>query len=289
MGFILRNRKINNKMNKADQYYKQNLYKLITKGYKDENPRPKYKDGTPAKSIYLTQVFEEYDVYNGEFPFTTLRNTAVKTGIKEVMWIYQSQDSSLQTARQSGIDWWDNWDIGNGTIGIRYGETVKKWDLMNKLLHSLKQEPFSRRHIMNLYQESDLLESKGLHPCAYETIWSVRKQEKEMILDMTLVQRSSDYIMANWINKAQYYALLLMVCSDLNYKPGKFCHYVHNLHIYDRHLNAANELMLREPLEENPVLELNINKGFYSIKLEDFLIKGFNSPKKIKSELEIAV
>lgn len=276
-------------MNKADVYYKQNLYKLITKGYKDENPRPKYKDGTPAKSIYLTQVFEEYDLQNGEFPFTTLRNTAVKTGIKEVMWIYQKQDSALSTAKQSGIDWWDSWDIGNGTIGVRYGATVRKWDLMNKLLHSLKQDPFSRRHVMNLYQESDLQESTGLFPCAYETLWAVRKQEGKFVLDLTLVQRSSDYIMANWINKAQYYALQLMICSDLGYVPGKFCHYVHNLHIYDRHLAAANELMLRDSLEETPSLILNGNKSFYSITLEDFSIKGFNKPEKLKSELEIAI
>jgi thymidylate synthase len=277
------------KMNKADQYYKQNLYKLTTKGYKDENPRPKYKDGTPAKSIFINQIFEEYDLLNGEFPFTTLRPTAVKTGIKEVMWIYQQQTASLDAAKQTGINWWDEWDIGNGTIGQRYGATVRKWDLMNKLLHSLKQDPFSRRHIMNLYQESDLQETNGLHPCAYETIWNVRKLDGKFILDLTLIQRSSDYIMANWINKAQYYALLLMVCSDLGYKPGKFCHYVHNLHIYDRHLNAANELILKEPLDKSPVLELNHSKSFYEIKLEDFTIEGFNSPQKLKADLEIAV
>lgn len=278
-------------ISKADIYYKQNLYKLITKGNRDENPRPKYKDGTPANSIFTTQVFEEYDIENGEFPFTTLRNTAVKSGIKEIFWIYQLQSSKLEDARKLGINWWDEWEIGNGTIGQRYGATVRKWDLMNKLLHGLKNNPFGRRHILNLYQESDLLETEGLYPCAFETIWSVRKDlnSKNHILDMTLVQRSSDYIMANWINKAQYYALQLMVASDLGYKPGKFCHYVHNLHIYDRHLNAANEIFKRESLQEQPNFILRNSKNFYEFKIDDFEFVNFDKPQKIQSELEIAI
>jgi thymidylate synthase len=276
---------------KADSYYKQNLYKIITKGNKDENPRPKYKDGTPANSLFITQIFEEYDVENGELPFTTLRNTAVKSGIKEIFWIYQLQSSKLEEARKLGINWWDEWEIGDGTIGQRYGATVRKWDLMNKLLHGLKQNPFGRRHVLNLYQESDLLETEGLYPCAFETIWSVRKDlgSKNYKLDMTLIQRSSDYIIANWINKAQYYALQLMVASDLGYKPGKFCHYVHNLHIYDRHLNAANEILKREPLEEQPNFTLKVSKNFYEININDFEFINFDKPQKISSELEIAV
>lgn len=274
---------------KADQYYKQNLYKLITKGNKDENPRPKYKDGTPANSIFITQVFEEYDIEKGEYPFTSLRNTAVKSGIKEIFWIYQQQSSKLEDAKKLGINWWDEWEIGNGTIGQRYGATVRKWDLMNKLLHGLKYNPFGRRHIMNLYQESDLLESDGLYPCAFETIWAVRKEKDQFILDMTLIQRSSDYIMANWINKAQYYGLMLMVASDLGYKVGKFCHYVHNLHIYDRHLNAANEIFKREPLEFQPSISLLNNKSFYEFKIEDFSFENFDKPQKLQSELEIAI
>ena len=114
-------------MNKADFYYKNNLTKILNEQQKDENPRPKYKDGTPAHSYFITQVFEEYDISKGEFPLTTLRNTAIKTGIKEIQWIYQDQNSSLKSARNRGINWWDEWNIGDNTIGQRYGATVKKW------------------------------------------------------------------------------------------------------------------------------------------------------------------
>lgn len=277
-------------MNKADKYYIENLNKILTQGYLDENPRPRYIDGTPAHSKYITQVFEEYDISKDEFPITTLRNTAIKTGIKEILWIYQSQDSSLVTAREKGILWWDEWNIGDDTIGQRYGATVSKYDLMNELLRGLKDDPFSRRHIINLYQYQDMVNTKGLHPCAYETIWSVRKVNGNMFLDMTLIQRSSDYITAGYINKIQYTAFLMMVAGHLNYQVGKFCHLTQNLHIYDRHYNAANEILLRANslIDVQPKIELNETKNFYNYTIDDFIIHN-NIGKKINSPLEIAI
>lgn len=277
-------------MNKADLYYKQNIIKIFDEKNKDENPRPHYADGTPAYSNFITQVFEEYDINKGEFPITTLRNTAIKTGIREILWIYQDQSNSLKKAREKGIMWWDDWNIGDNTIGQRYGATVKKWDLMNKLLENLEKDPFSRRHIINMYQESDLQETKGLFPCAYETIWSVRKKNDEYYLDLTLIQRSNDYLMAGYINKIQYVALQIMVCGHLGYKPGKFCHHVQNLHIYDRHNDAAIEILHREPIEDiNPRIELNVNKKFYDITIDDFKIYDVKDIPKIDSPLELAI
>ena len=275
--------------NKADIYYKNNLKKILEEGSKDENPRPKYKDGTPAYCFFITQVFEEYDISKGEYPLTTLRNTAIRIGINEILWIYQDQNSLLESAHKRGIFWWDEWDIGNFSIGQRYGETVKKWDLMNKLLKGLKDEPFSRRHIINMYQESDIKETEGLYPCAYETLWSVRKIGKESYLDLTLNQRSSDYIMANFINKIQYFALQLMVCSHLGYRPGKFCHLVQNLHIYDRHLDAVKELLEKESLNIQPYIKLKCDKKFYDFTIDDFEIGNIDGITKLNSTLEIAI
>ncbi len=144
-------------MNKADNYYIRNIQKIMTEGSWDENPRPKYTDGTPANSRFITSVFEEYDISKNEFPIPTLRNTAIKTGIKEILWIYQKQSSSLGVAREMGINWWEEWNIGDDTIGQRYGATIKRYDLMNKLLVGLVSDPFGRRHIINMYQEQDFV------------------------------------------------------------------------------------------------------------------------------------
>ena len=273
----------------ADKYYLENLNKILNEGCLDENPRPKYKDGVSAHSYFITQVFEKYDISKGEFPITTLRNTAIKTGIKEILWIYQKESNSLTEARKMGINWWDEWNVGDDTIGQRYGATVKRFDLVNQTLKKLKDEPFSRRHIINLYQYADLKETKGLSPCAFETIWSVRKKENNFILDLTLIQRSNDYIMAGYINKIQYVALQMMFASHLGYEIGNFCHLTQNLHVYDRHLDALNEIKNRQPIDIQPSLILKNKKNFKDFVLEDFEIIGTENIKKINSPLEIAV
>lgn len=276
-------------MIKADKYYINNIKKIMSEGSWDENPRPKYADGTPGHSKFITGVFEEYDISKNEFPITTLRNTAIKTGIKEILWIYQKQSNSLKEAKKMGINWWDNWDIGNGTIGQRYGATVSRYNLMNNILLSLKNDPFSRRHIINMYQEHDLNETKGLFPCCYETLWSVRKVNDEYYLDLTMIQRSNDYIVAGYINKIQYVALQMMVASHLKYKVGKFYHLVQNLHIYDRHFPAVEEMLKKQPINDQPELILKSYKYFYEYTIDDFDIINDNKITKIQSPLELAI
>ncbi len=277
------------KMIKADKYYIENLKDILDNGSWDENPRPKWSDGTPAHSKFITQVFEKYDISKGEFPITTLRNTAIKTGIREIFWIYQKQSNCLKVAREMGINWWEEWNIGDDTIGQRYGATIRRYNLMDDLLDGLKNDPFSRRHIINMYQYADLKETMGLHPCAYSTIWSVRKVDGEYYLDMTLDQRSSDFLVANFINKTQYIALLMMVAGHLGYKVGKFCHLVQNLHVYDRHLDAMEEILNRTPLDIQPKLILKENKNFYDYTIDDFIIIDNQGIQKLSTELEIAV
>jgi thymidylate synthase len=277
-------------MNKADKYYIQNLKNIIWEGSWDENPRPKYSDGTPAHSMFITQVFEEYDIAKGEFPITTLRNTAIKTGIKEILWIYQKQTSSLEVARELGINWWEEWNIGDDSIGQRYGATIKRYDLMNKLLDGLVNDPFGRRHIISMYQYVDLEETNGLFPCAYEILCSVRKVGEDKVLDMTLVQRSNDYLVAGYINKVQYLALQMMIAGHCGYKVGKFCHLVQNLHIYDRHFDGVTELINRTPLDSDlPYIELTENKNFYDYTIEDFKVYNVDKITKLSSELELAI
>ena len=277
-------------MNKADKYYIKNLKNSISNGSWDENPRPKYSDGTPSHSKFITQVFEEYDILKGEFPITTLRNTAIKTGIKEILWIYQKQTSSLEIARQLGINWWEEWNIGDNSIGQRYGATIKRYDLMNKLLDGLVKDPFGRRHIISMYQYVDLEETNGLFPCAYEILCSVRKVGEDKVLDMTLIQRSNDYLVAGYINKVQYLALQMMIVGHCGYKVGKFCHLVQNLHIYDRHFDGVTELLERTPLETGlPYFELTENKNFYDYTIDDFKVYNVDKIVKINSQLEMAI
>ncbi len=274
----------------ADKYFKENLRNIFINGTYDENPRPKYRDGVTAYTKFIPSILETYDLSKGEFPIITLRNTAIKMGIKEIQWIYQKQSNSLEEAHKLGISWWDDWNIGDGTIGQRYGATVKKYDLMNKLLKGLIEDPFSRRHIINLYQYDDLNISKGLHPCAYETIWTVRNNDiGEKVLDMTLIQRSNDFLVAKTINSIQYVAFQMMVAKHCGYSVGIFSHFIQNVHIYDRHFDATKELLEKEPLDIQPKLILKNNRNFYDFTINDFEIIGTENITKIKSSLELAI
>lgn len=250
--------------------------------------RPKYADGTPSHTIFKNQVFERYDLSKGELPILTLRPIAWKSGIKEILWIYQDQSNDLTLLKEKyNIHWWDDWNIGDGTIGQRYGATVKKYDLMNKLLYDLKNSPYSRRHIINLYQEEDLRLTNGLYPCAMETQWVVRGE----YLDMTLIQRSSDLPVANDINKIQYVALMMMVARHVGLKVGVFCHYVNNAHIYDRHIEQVKELIARNEQDEINKIELILNpqkNNFYEFRIEDFELKNYN-PNKPNLKFELAI
>jgi thymidylate synthase len=188
-----------------------------------------------------------------------------------------------------GVNWWDEWNVGDDTIGQRYGATIARYNLIDRLLVGLIDDPFGRRHIINMYQYHDLFETNGLHPCAFETIWSVRKDKEDYILDLTLIQRSNDYLVAGYINKIQYVALQMMIAGHCNYKVGKFCHLVQNLHIYDRHFDASDELINRKPLDIQPKISLKGNKNFYDYTIDDFYISGIEGISKINSKLELAI
>lgn len=276
-------------MLKADRIFKDNIAEILNNGMSTEgfDVRPMYIDGKPAHSTFITHVSESYNINEGELPITTLRPIAIKSAISEIRWIYQDQTNELSVLKEKhNIHWWDSWDIGDKTIGQRYGATVKKYDLMNKLLKGLQEEPYTRRHIIDLYQFADFQESKGLYPCAFLTMWSVRGK----LLDMTLIQRSSDYLVAGHINKMQYVALQMMVARHLGLEAGKFTHYVENLHIYDRHMDQARELLNREPNTlKKPKLILNPEKkNFFDITTEDFQLVDYEPVKpQLKFELGI--
>ena len=283
-------------LTKADGYMAYMIHEIRRRGYKDVNPRPKYADGTPAHTISVNHTFRSYDLSRGEFPICTLRPIAWKTGIKEIFTIYQQPTNDIAKMHEMGVNWWDEWDIGDGTIGQRYGATVSRYDLINNLIKDIQNDPYGRRKIVSLWQEQDLRETPGLAPCAFLTIWNVRGE----YLDMMLVQRSGDMLTASGpggINEIQYAALLMMIAVHTGYKPGVFTHVVANEQIYDRHMEAADELLARidVPCEQDvlysiPTLYLNTERtsNFYEFTIDDFRMINYN-PIKPQLKLELGI
>ena len=279
-------------MTKADTIFKENIRKIMEEGVWSEQARPKYKDGRTANSKYITGAFMEFDLAKGEFPITTLRPIAIKSAIKEMLWIYQDQSNSLDLLEDKyNVHYWNDWEVGDSrTIGQRYGAVVKKHDITNKILKQLEANPWNRRNIISLWDYDAFEETDGLLPCAFQTMFDVRRVDGEIYLDATLTQRSNDMLVAHHINAMQYVALQMMTAKHFGWKVGKFFYFINNLHIYDNQFEQAEELLRREPSDCQPHLVLNVPDGtdFFDIKPEDFELVDYD-PVKPQLKFDLAI
>ena len=274
----------------VDWQLKNDIRNILNNGFLDENPRPHYEDGTPAHTISVNHVVRQYDLSNGIVPICTLRYTAWKSAVKELLWIYQDQSNSLELLNNKyKVKYWNDWisqDEPN-TIGQRYGATVRNYNQTNRLLEGLQNDPFGRRHIIDLYQFSDFDKTDGLIPCAFCSIWNVRKQNNKMYLDMLLVQRSGDMLTASGaggINEIQYIVLQYLVERHCGFEVGKFTHIIANEQIYDRHRDNAITLLNRDSIDCKPKLILNTEKNdFFDFNIDDIMIEGYD--KKFIDEI----
>ena len=278
-------------MTKADTIFKENIRKIMEEGVWSEQARPKYKDGRTANSKYITGAFMEFDLAKGEFPITTLRPIAIKSAIKEMLWIYQDQSNSLDLLEDKyNVHYWTDWEVKDSrTIGQRYGAVVKKHDITNKILKQLEANPWNRRNIISLWDYDAFEETDGLLPCAFQTMFDVRRVAGEIYLDATLTQRSNDMLVAHHINAMQYVALQMMIAKHFGWKVGKFFYFINNLHIYDNQFEQAEELLRREPSDCRPHLVLNVPDGtnFFDIKPEDFELVDYD-PVKPQLKFDLA-
>ena len=270
---------------KMDKFVADTIKEVLTNGVKSEGGRPVYKsDGGQAESYYITDVFVKFDLSKGELPITSLRPIYTSLAMQETLWLYQDQTSDLKPLRERGVQYWNDWEMDDGTIGQRYGATVKKYNIIDRLLESLEKNPYNRRNIINLWQYEDLDMPAPLPPCAFQVLFDARKVNGEMYLDVSLTQRSSDFIVAGvGINQIQYVALQMMVAKHFGWKVGTFSWHVMNLHIYDRHINNAKILLERyntntfDPSSIEFYLDVPDGTNFYDIKAEDFKMKGYKA------------
>ena len=280
------------RMTKADAIFKENIRRILEEGVWSEQARPKYKNGKTANSKYITGAFAEYDLSKGEFPITSLRPIAIKSAIKEVFWIYQDQSNDLSVLNDKyKVKYWNDWEVGEtGTIGQRYGAIVKKHEIITKILKQLEENPWNRRNIISLWDYEAFDQSPGLLPCAFQTMFDVRRVGDTIYLDATLTQRSNDMLVAHHINAMQYVALQMMIAKHFGWQVGKFFYFVNNLHIYDNQFEQAEELLRREAPASNPRLVLNVpdKTNFFDIKPEDFELLDYE-PVKPQLTFELAI
>ena len=282
-------------MSKADKIF-VNMYQDILQNGTDtqgEKVRPHWEDGTPAYTIKKFGVVNRYNLAE-EFPALTLRRTAIKSAMDEILWIWQKKSNNI---RDLGSHIWDEWADETGSIGKAYGYQMSvkhqyregMMDQIDRVLFDLKNNPFSRRILTNLYVHADLHEM-NLYPCAYSMTFNVTedKTNDKLILNAVLNQRSQDVLAANNWNVVQYSLLLMMIAQSVDMIPGELLHVIADAHIYDRHVPLVEELISR-PQHPAPTVKLNPDiKDFYQFTTGDITIENYQTGEQIKN-IPIAV
>ena len=283
-------------MSKADVIFKAMCRDILENGTdtKDEIVRPVWTDtGEKAYTIKQFGVVNKYDLRE-EFPALTLRKTALKTAMDEILWIYQRKSNNIKDLKGHI---WDEWADENGSIGTAYGYVVgekfefkgQQIDQMDYVLKQLKETPYSRRIMTNLYQFHDLA-TGHLDPCCYSATYNVTKDKNsdKLVLNMVLNQRSQDILAANNWNVCQYAILLMMVAQVNDMIPGQLIHVIADAHIYDRHVDIIKELIERPELPA-PTVRLNPDvKNFYDFTTDDLIVEGYEAGEQIRN-IPIAV
>ena len=271
-------------MSFADQIFIQNCRDILENGVWDTDypVRPVWEDGSPAHTIKRFGIVNRYDLRK-EFPVITLRRTAFKSAVDEILWIWQKKSSNI---RDLNSHIWDSWADEDGSIGKAYGYQLGvkhqykegEMDQVDRVLFDLKNNPYSRRIMTNIYVHADLHEM-NLYPCAYSMTFNVTGNKLNAILN----QRSQDVLTAgNW-NVVQYAALLMMISQVSGFEPGELVHVIADAHIYDRHIPIIKELITR-PTYDAPKVTLNPNvKNFYDFTVDDFTIEDYEAGPQVKN------
>lgn len=276
-------------MSLADEIFIQNCRDIIENGFSDEHlqVRPHWEDGTPAHTVKKFCIVNRYDLRK-EFPIITVRRTAFKSAIDEILWIWQKKSNNIKDLK-SHI--WDSWADETGSIGKAYGYQLGvkhkykegEFDQVDRVLYDLKHNPQSRRIMTNIYTFQDLHEM-NLYPCAYSMTFNVVGDTLNGILN----QRSNDVLTANNWNVVQYSILLMMFAQVSGLKVGELVHVIADAHIYDRHIPIVKKIM-ENPKFPAPTVKINPEvKDFYKFTVDDFELIDYKYTK-LEDKIEVAI
>ena len=266
-------------MSRADEIFIANCRDILENGISDSDlsVRPHWEDGTPAHTIKKFGIVNRYDL-SEEFPLLTLRRTYYRSAVEEILWIYQKKSNNI---KELSSHIWDAWADENGSIGKAYGyqmsvkhkyregESYHELDQVDKALYDLKNDPASRRIMLNMYNHAELHEM-ALAPCAYSLTLNVSGGKLNAILN----QRSQDMLTASNWNVCQYSALLIMFAKASGFQPGELVHVIADAHIYDRHVDAVRRLIEKEPFPAPKMVVEDIT-DFYKFTKNSFTAEDY--------------
>ena len=276
-------------MSRADRIFIENMTDIMENGFWDTelDVRPRWEDGTPAHTVKKFGIVNRYELRE-DLPILTIRRTAFKSCIDELLWIWQKKSNNIHDLH-SHI--WDSWADENGSIGKAYGYQLAQkakykegeFDQVDRVLYDLKNNPSSRRIMTNIYNFADLHEM-NLYPCAYSMTFNVSGDTLNGILN----QRSNDMLTANNWNVLQYAVLLIMFAQVSGLKVGELVHVIADAHIYDRHIPIVKEI-LEKPQHRAPKLIVDPDiKNFYDFTVDSFKLENYEF-EKLDTKIPVAI
>lgn len=244
------------------------------------------RTGTGTKSLFGYQM--RFNLDDG-FPVLTTKKLHLKSIIHELLWFLKGE-TNISYLKQHGVSIWDEWADENGDLGPVYGSQWRSWpsrdggkiDQIASLIHSLKNNPDSRRHIVSAWNPAEV-DNMALPPCHCLFQFYVAEGR----LSCQLYQRSADIFLGVPFNIASYALLTMMVAQVTGLKPGDFVHTIGDAHLYLNHMEQANEQLSRSPL---PLPKMEINPevdDIFDFSFEDFALKDYKAAPSIKAPIAV--
>ena len=306
-------------MNSFDEQYLNLCERILKDGAKITTDPAIAKNKTATDSInmpvHLAQVKKATTTYSlphqvltfnlqEEFPILTTKYVAFKTAVLEMLWIYQAQSNEVKWLHDRGIKIWDEWEIDQngfyqgkdfgkeyaGTIGTAYGWIVKRYQLTQSLIDTLKTNPTNRRMVISLWQ-NEWLSSAALPSCVWSSQWNVTDGKLNLLVNC----RSNDVPLGLPFNVVQYAVLCHLLAQVSGLKAGQFTYVINNAHIYENQIDGIKEQLKRRDdklakdgeLFKPPILWVNPEiKDFFefdnSKELKDIRLERYQHQGRIR-------
>jgi thymidylate synthase len=243
------------------------------------------RTGVGTISVFGRQL--RFDLREG-FPLVTTKKVHLKSIIHELLWFLRGE-TNIKSLKEVGVSIWDEWADSEGELGPIYGKQWRSWegpsgkvDQIERLIHGIKTNPYSRRHLVISFNPADLPE---VAPPACHTLFQFYVSGDE--LSLQLYQRSADLMLGVPFNIASYSLFLMMVAQVCGLKPKEFIHTFGDVHIYQNHIEGAKLQITREP---RPLPKMTINpevNNIFEFKYEDFTLSDYNPHPHIKFDIAV--
>ena len=243
------------------------------------------RTGTGTLSVFGYQM--RFDLAAG-FPALTTKKIHLKSVVGELLWFLRG-DTNVKWLQDNGVTIWDEWADADGELGPLYGYQWRSWpapdgrhvDQIAQVMEQIKQNPDSRRHIVNAWNVADI-EKMALPPC--HTMFQFYVADGK--LSCQLYQRSADIFLGVPFNIASYALLTHMVAEVTGLEPGDFVHTLGDAHLYLNHLEQAKLQLTRDP-RPLPTLRLTPRDSIDAYEIADVVLEGYDPHPSIKAPIAV--